>query len=229
MTGKMGRQYASDWYKEEKSNNLFYLSILKAWVKMIEHQTINIKVYGNMRKQSQPCWKQWGIQTGCDHMGQAGISRNGQVHSDRLSSSARPRWPVWEGEIGHKEPCSNMVSHNLHSCLCPGLSPSSQTLYPDPLGNTAKTSVLCNECLIPLILVFWIQPFGCCILPELNQIGIWAPGSDTTERFHFHFSLSCIGEGNGNPLQCSCLENPRDGGAWWAAGYGVAQSWTQLK
>ena len=45
----------------------------------------------------------------------------------------------------------------------------------------------------------------------------------------FHFSLSCIGEGNGNPLQCSCLENPRDGGAWWAAVYGVAQSRTRLK
>ena len=53
--------------------------------------------------------------------------------------------------------------------------------------------------------------------------------SDTTERLHFHFSLSCIGEGNGNPFQCSCLENPRDGGAWWAAIYGVAQSRTQLK
>ena len=53
--------------------------------------------------------------------------------------------------------------------------------------------------------------------------------SDTTERLHFHFSLSCIGEGNGNPLQCSCLENPRDGGDWWASVYGVAQSWTQLK
>ena len=50
-----------------------------------------------------------------------------------------------------------------------------------------------------------------------------------TEQLHFHFSLSCIGEGNGNPLQCFCLENPRDGGAWWAAIYGVAQSWTQLK
>ena len=46
----------------------------------------------------------------------------------------------------------------------------------------------------------------------------------TTEQLHFHFSLSCIGEGNGNLLQCSCLENPRDGGAWWAAVYGVAQS-----
>ena len=53
--------------------------------------------------------------------------------------------------------------------------------------------------------------------------------SDTTEQLHFHFSLSCIGEGNGNPLQCSCLENPRDGGAWWATVYGVAQSWTRLK
>ena len=53
--------------------------------------------------------------------------------------------------------------------------------------------------------------------------------SDTTERLHFHFSLSCIGEGNGNPLQCSCLKNPRDGGAWWAAIYGVTQSWTRLK
>ena len=57
--------------------------------------------------------------------------------------------------------------------------------------------------------------------------GRW--GSDTTERLHFHFSLSCIGEGNGSPLQCSCLENPRDGGAWWAAVYGVAQSRTRLK
>ena len=50
--------------------------------------------------------------------------------------------------------------------------------------------------------------------------------SYTTERLHFHFSLSFIGEGNGNPPQCSCLENPRDGGAWWAAVYGVAQSRT---
>ena len=53
--------------------------------------------------------------------------------------------------------------------------------------------------------------------------------SDMTERLDFHFSLSCIGEGNGNTLQCSCLENPRDGEAWLAAIYGVAQSWTRLK
>ena len=53
--------------------------------------------------------------------------------------------------------------------------------------------------------------------------------SDRTERLHFHFSLSCIGEGNGNPLQRSYLENPRVGVAWWAATYGVAQSRTRLK
>ena len=54
-------------------------------------------------------------------------------------------------------------------------------------------------------------------------------GTDMTERLHFPFSLSCIGEGNGNLLQCSCLENPRDRGAWWAAVYGVTQSQTRLK
>ena len=67
----------------------------------------------------------------------------------------------------------------------------------------------------------WRSLVGC------SPWGRW--GSDTTERLHFPFSLSCIGEGNGNPLQCSYLENPRDGGAWWAAIYVVAQSWTRLK
>ena len=67
----------------------------------------------------------------------------------------------------------------------------------------------------------WRNLVGC------SPWGRW--GSDRTERLHFHFSLSCIGEGNGNPLQCSCLENPRDRGAWWAAVYGVAQSRTRLK
>ena len=67
----------------------------------------------------------------------------------------------------------------------------------------------------------WMSLVGC---------GPWSrEESDTTERLHFHFSLACIGEGNGNPLQCSCLENPRDGGSWWAAIYGVAQSQTRLK
>ena len=60
----------------------------------------------------------------------------------------------------------------------------------------------------------WRSPVGC------SPWGL--EESDMTERLHFYFSLSCIGEGNGNPLQCSCLENPMDGGAWWAAIYGVA-------
>ena len=67
----------------------------------------------------------------------------------------------------------------------------------------------------------WTSLEGC------SPWGCW--GLDTTERLHFHFSLSCIGERNGNPLQCSCLENPRDSGAWWAAVSGVAQSRTRLK
>ena len=70
-------------------------------------------------------------------------------------------------------------------------------------------------------------------IPWTEEPGRWQSmgslGSDTTERLHFHFSLSCIGEGNGNPLQCSCLENPRDRGASWAAICGVAQSRTRLK
>ena len=70
-------------------------------------------------------------------------------------------------------------------------------------------------------------------IPWMEEPGrLWSMGSlrvGHEERLHFHFSLSCIGEGTGNPLQCSCLENPRDGGAWWAAVYGVAQSQTQLK
>ena len=63
-----------------------------------------------------------------------------------------------------------------------------------------------------------------------RSLGPWGHEElDTTERLPFHFSLSCIGEGNGNPLRCSCLENPRDGGAWWAAVYAVTQSRTQQK
>ena len=72
-----------------------------------------------------------------------------------------------------------------------------------------------------------VKSHGQRSLEGCSPWGHW--GSDRTERLHFHFSLSCIEEGNGNPLQCSCLENPRDGGAWWAAVYGVAQSRTRLK
>ena len=69
-------------------------------------------------------------------------------------------------------------------------------------------------------------------IPWTEEPGrLWSMGLlrvGQTEQLHFHFSLSCIGEGTGNPLQCSCLESPRDRGAWWAAVYGVAQSRTRL-
>ena len=74
------------------------------------------------------------------------------------------------------------------------------------------------------------QKLNKLMVHSLDKVSPWGRwGLDTTEQLHFHFSLSCIGEGNGDPLQCSCLENPRDGGAWWAAVYGVAQSRTRLK
>ena len=93
--------------------------------------------------------------------------------------------------------------------------------------------------LIPSSVLFWRRQWHPTpvLLPGKSQgwrslIGCSPCGhqeSDTTEWLPFHFSLSCIGEGNGNPLQGSCLENPRDGGAWWAAVYGVAESQTRLK
>ena len=78
------------------------------------------------------------------------------------------------------------------------------------------------------------HPSNSCLENPMDGGAWWATvhgvaKSQTRERLHFPFSLSCIGEGNGNPLQCSCLENPRDGGACWAAVYGIAQSRTRLK
>ena len=108
---------------------------------------------------------------------------------------------------------------------------------------------LCLKHSFPIsnFLVSLVRPRGGCRRRQWQPIPVFLPGkshgwrslvdlspwgckeSDTTERLHFQFSLSCIGEGNGNPLQCSCLENLRDEGAWGAAIYGVAQSWTWLK
>ena len=87
--------------------------------------------------------------------------------------------------------------------------------------------------------MFWRRQWHPTALPLSGKSHVWRSlvgccpwgheESDPNEQLHSHFSLSCLGEGNGNPLQCSCLENPRDGGAWWAAVYGVAQSRTRLK
>ena len=96
------------------------------------------------------------------------------------------------------------------------------------LGRTSIT-LLCL--LIPCLLFFLYCDYSTDAynksLPSFHENKY--PKYISTERLHFDFSLSCIGEGNGNPLQCSCLENPRDGGAWWVAVYGVAQSRIRLK
>ena len=88
--------------------------------------------------------------------------------------------------------------------------------WEDPLEKEMATHSSILAWKIP-----WMEEPG-----GLQSMG--SPRVGHTEQLHVHFSLSCIGEGNGNQLQCSCLENPRDGGAWWAPIYGVAQSWTRL-
>ena len=121
------------------------------------------------------------------------------------------------------------------------------TLTSEPLGkstltNPIRTPVLRYICVVGYVCVdilLWRKQWHPTpvLLPgkshgQRSQVGYSPRGpkeSDTTERLHFHFSLSCFGKGNGNPLQCSCLESPRDGGAWWAAVYGIARSRTRLK
>ena len=127
----------------------------------------------------------------------------------------------------------------------------SRSLVPSHLRITALF-YLCVFCRFIYLFILAMQGLCCCVQGfsrrrQWHPTPVLLPGKshgwrslvgcspwgreelDTTERLPFHFSLSCIGEGNGNPLQCSCLENPRDWGAWWAAGYGVTQSRTRLK
>ena len=113
------------------------------------------------------------------------------------------------GEIQELFPCSSPALCPQYSSGCP--FSGSLAVYAEkamaPHSSTLAWKIHGQRSLVGC------SPWGCC-------------GSVPTERLPFHFSLSCIGEGNGNPLQCSCLENPRDGEAWWAAISGVAQSWT---
>ena len=100
-----------------------------------------------------------------------------------------------------------------------------------PLPNSWYLTCSHESQILLLLLLFWSLLMA-VLLPGKSHGWRSLPAceeSDMTERLHFHFSLSCFGEGNGNPLQCSCLENPRDARAWWAAVYGVAQSRTRLK
>ena len=90
----------------------------------------------------------------------------------------------------------------------------------DSLVSIAKESMAPDSSTLAWKIPWTEEPGG------LQSMGLRRVGHNFP---FFHFSLSCIGEGNGSPLQCSCLENPRDGGAWWAAVYGVAQSQTRLK
>ena len=109
-----------------------------------------------------------------------------------------------------------------------------QILFPYRLLQNTEYSSLCytvGPCWLSILYTTPVllprKSHGQRSLVGCSPWGRWE--LDTTERLHFHFSLSCIGEGNGNPLQCSCLENPRDWEAWWAAVYGVAQSRIWLK
>ena len=146
---------------------------------------------------------------------------------------------VWEASTHHG--ATKPMSHNYWACaLEPGShdywASVSQLLKPShpracapqqekPLQwEIGAPQLESSPCLLQLLPG---KSHGRRNLEGCGPRGRW--GSDLTERLRFHFSLSCIGEGGGNPLQCSCLENPRDRVAWWAAVYGVAWSWTQLK
>ena len=108
------------------------------------------------------------------------------------------------------DPCKQYSWDHVQHCACASQSAGIVS------GCVRCAYVSSTQKAVAITAASWLCPWG-------------REESDTTERLHFHFSLSCIGEGNGNPLQCSCLENPRDRGAWWAAVYGVAQGWTRLK
>ena len=116
-----------------------------------------------------------------------------------------------------------------HSFDCTGLWLTVKRLpFPDVCGQRELWSS--NKVGRRVISVLGLLPGKSHGQRSLVGCSLWGCEElDTTERLHFHFSLSCIGEGSGNPLQCSCLENPRDGGAWWAAVHWVAQSRTRLK
>ena len=111
----------------------------------------------------------------------------------------------------------------------------SRALAYEPFPTSAAPPQVCVYMCVCVHMRVCMAPHSSTLawkIPWMEEPGglqsMGSPRVGHTEQLHVHFSLSCIGEGNGNQLQCSCLENPRDGGAWWAAVYGVAQSWTRL-
>ena len=112
----------------------------------------------------------------------------------------------------------------------PGIEPGSPTLQAVSLPSFFPIKRSLNICILQRHPTPALLPGKSHGQRSLEGCSPWGrKESDTTKRLPFHFSLSCIGEGNGNPLQCSCLENPREGGAWWAVVYGIAPSRTRLK
>ena len=144
---------------------------------------------------------------------------------NRNLSSRSTRNPI------HNEPkkmCSVQFSHSVVSdSLRPHELQHTRPPCPSPIPGVHQNSCASSQWCHPAISSSVI-PFSSC--PQtLPESGPFPMSQLFAQWLHFHFSLSCIGEGNGSPLQCSCLENPRNGGAWWAAVYGVAQSQTRLK
>ena len=153
-------------------------------------------------------------------------------HLSGSSQCTSPKHPVLCIEPG-------LVTHFIYDIIYVSM-PFSQIIPPSPSPTESKRLFYTSaSLLLSRIQGYWRRWWHPTpvLLPgkshgQRSLVGCSPWGrqeSDTTERLHFHFSLSCIGEGNGNPLQCSCLENPRDGGASWAAVSGVAQSQTRLK
>ena len=124
--------------------------------------------------------------------------------------------------LGSKSTADGDCSHKIKTSLSGRKAMTNLDSILKSRDITLLTKVhLVKAMVFPVVIYGWRSLVGC---------SPWGrEESDTTEQLHFHFLLSCIGEGSGNPLQCSCLENPRDGRAWWAVVYGVAQSWTRLK
>ena len=125
-----------------------------------------------------------------------------------------------EGNLGYSFSSTHKLNNLVQTTLCCESQLS-------PLQNEDYLVIKVEKAMVPLSSTLaWKIPWT--EEPGRRQ-SMGSLGVDMTEQLHFHFSLPRTGEGNGSPLQCSCLENPGEGGAWWAAVYGVAQSQTRLK